>query len=59
MGFHYANLNRENIKAITFMEAMYGIPTTHDMPASVRTALKNDEDTRLGLVDGAGRECFH
>ncbi len=40
MGFHYANLNQDNIKSIVFMEAMYDFPTTHDMPASVRTALK-------------------
>ena len=40
MGFHYANLNRDNIKAIVFMECMYDIPTTLDMPASDRIALK-------------------
>ena len=40
MGFHYANLNRDNIKAIAFMECMYDIPITHDMPASDRIALK-------------------
>ncbi len=40
MGFHYANLNRDNIKAIAFMEAMYDAPTLFDMPASIRAALK-------------------
>ena len=40
MGFHYANLNRDNIKAIAFMEAMYDAPTLYDMPASIRMALK-------------------
>ena len=36
MGFHYANLHRENIKAIAFMEAMYDAPTMYDMPFSVK-----------------------
>ena len=40
LGFHYANLHRDNIKAIAFMEAMYDAPTMYDMPASVRMALK-------------------
>jgi len=40
MGFHYANLNRDNIKAIAFMEAMYDAPTLFDMPASIRIAIK-------------------
>jgi haloalkane dehalogenase len=40
MGFHYANLHRDNIKAIAFMEAMYDAPTLFDMPASIRVALK-------------------
>jgi haloalkane dehalogenase len=38
LGFHYANLNQGNIKAITFMEAMYAYPTRHDMPMNVRVA---------------------
>ena len=40
LGFHYANLHRDNIKAIAFMEAMYDAPTMYDMPASVKMALK-------------------
>ena len=40
MGFNYANLHRDNIKAIAFMEAMYDAPTMFDMPTSVRMALK-------------------
>jgi len=40
LGFHYANLNRDNIKAIAFMEAMYDAPTLFDMPASIRMAIK-------------------
>ncbi len=39
MGFNYANLNRDNIKAIAFMEAMYDAPTLYDMPAPVRLAM--------------------
>ena len=40
LGFHYANLHRDNIKAIAFMEAMYDIPTLFDMPASTRMGLR-------------------
>jgi len=40
LGFHYANLNRDNIKGIAFMEAMYDAPTLFDMPASIRMAIK-------------------
>jgi len=40
LGFHYADLNKENIKAVVFMEAMVGIPDVKDMPASVRMAMK-------------------
>ena len=40
MGFHYANLHQDNIKAIVFMEAMYDAPTLFDMPASIRMAIK-------------------
>ncbi len=40
MGFHYANLHRNNVKAIAFMEAMYDAPTLFDMPASIRMAIK-------------------
>lgn len=40
LGFNYANLHRDNIKAIAFMEAMYDAPTMYDMPFSVKTALK-------------------
>lgn len=50
MGFHYANLNRDKIKAIAFMEAMYDAPTTFDMPASVRTALNMMRTPGLGWL---------
>lgn len=50
MGFHYANLNRDNIKAITFMEAMYDAPTTFDMPPSVKMALKMMRTPGLGWL---------
>lgn len=48
MGFHYANLHRDNIKAIAFMEAMYDTPTMYDMPLSVRTALKMVRNPLIG-----------
>jgi haloalkane dehalogenase len=50
LGFHYANTNQENIKAIVFMEAMYDAPTTHDMPASIRVALKMMRTPVLGWL---------
>ncbi len=40
LGFHYANLNRENVKAVVFMEAMVGVPEEKSMPVSVRMAMK-------------------
>jgi haloalkane dehalogenase len=55
MGFHYANLNRKNIKAIAFMEAMYDAPTTFDMPPSIKIALKMMRTPVLGwLMVGYG-----
>jgi len=50
MGFHYANLNRDNVKAIAFMEAMYDAPTTFDMPLSVRMALKMMRTPGIGWL---------
>ncbi len=40
LGFHYANLNRENIKAIAFMEAMVSIPVVDEMPTSTKIGMK-------------------
>ena len=48
MGFHYANLNRDNVKAIAFMECMYDIPVTVDMPLSDRIAVKMLRTPGLG-----------
>jgi haloalkane dehalogenase len=39
MGFHYANMNRDNIKAITFMEAAIDVPRYETMPISIKVAL--------------------
>jgi haloalkane dehalogenase len=39
MGFHYANMNRDNIKAIAFMEASIDVPCYETMPASIKIAL--------------------
>ncbi len=50
MGFNYANLHRDNIKAIAFMEAMYDAPTMYDMPFSVRTALKMVRNPLFGKL---------
>jgi haloalkane dehalogenase len=50
MGFHYANLHRDNIKAIAMMEAMYDAPTLFDMPASIKTALKMIRAPFLGFM---------
>jgi len=40
MGFHYANMNRDNIKAIAFMEASIDVPRFETMPGSIKVALK-------------------
>lgn len=48
MGFNYANLHRDNIKAIAFMEAMYDAPTMYDMPFSVKTAIKMVRNPMIG-----------
>lgn len=38
LGFHYANMNRENIKAIAFMESLHDVPPLKDMPIPIRFA---------------------
>jgi len=55
MGFHYANLNRNNVKAIAFMEAMYDAPTLYDMPFAIQMMLKMVRNPFFGslLVQGA------
>ena len=50
MGFHYANLHRENIKAIAFMEAMYDAPTKFDMPFPIRMALGMIRNPLFGFL---------
>lgn len=37
LGFHYANLNRENIKAIAFMEAIHDVPNLDNLSFATRT----------------------
>lgn len=39
MGFHYANMNRGNIKAIAFMEASIDVPRYETMPGSIKFSL--------------------
>ncbi len=58
MGFNYANLHRDNIKAIAFMEAMYDAPTMYDMPFSVKTALKMVRNPLLGKLMVQGGNIF-
>ncbi|MEM9064038.1 MAG: haloalkane dehalogenase [Planctomycetota bacterium] len=38
LGFHYANLNRSNIKAIAFMESLHDMPNLKQLPLPVRFA---------------------
>ena len=58
MGFHYANLHRDNIKAIAFMEAMYDLPTMYDMPFSVKMGLKVLRNPVLGKLMGLYANIF-
>lgn len=39
LGFHYANMNRDNVKAIAFMEASIDVPRFETMPPSIKFAL--------------------
>ena len=39
LGFHYANLNRDNIKGLAFMEAMYKPTLLKDMPKAKQLAM--------------------
>jgi haloalkane dehalogenase len=48
MGFHYANLHRDNIKAIAFMEAMYDAPTLYDMPTPIKMAMRMIRSSLFG-----------
>ena len=58
MGFHYANLHRDNIKAIAFMEAMYDAPTLYDMPFAVKTGLKMLLNPIFGKLMGLHANMF-
>ncbi|MHA2277964.1 MAG: haloalkane dehalogenase [Candidatus Kariarchaeaceae archaeon] len=40
LGFHYANMHRDNVKAIAFMEAMYNAPNFDEMQRSVKFSIK-------------------
>ncbi|MFT5859326.1 MAG: haloalkane dehalogenase [Flavobacteriaceae bacterium] len=48
MGFHYANMNRDNIKAIAFMEAAIDVPRYETMPRSIKIALSLMRTNFLG-----------
>lgn len=58
LGFNYANLHRSNIKAITFMEAMYDAPTMYDMPFSVKMGLKMLLNPIFGKFMGLNMNMF-
>ncbi|MEM9462386.1 MAG: haloalkane dehalogenase [Myxococcota bacterium] len=36
LGFHYANLNQTNVKAIAFMESLHDMPALSELPAPIR-----------------------
>ncbi|MEM6468844.1 MAG: haloalkane dehalogenase [Planctomycetota bacterium] len=38
LGFHYANENRDNIRAMAFMESLHDMPSIKDLPTPVRIA---------------------
>lgn len=40
LGFHYANMHRDNIKAIAFMEAVYKPMSWSDLPAQFQIAFR-------------------
>lgn len=40
LGFHYANLNRDNIKGLAFMEAMYKPVVWNELPFGAKVAMK-------------------
>ncbi|MCE7735559.1 MAG: haloalkane dehalogenase [Candidatus Heimdallarchaeota archaeon] len=50
LGFHYANMHRENVKAIAFMEAMYKAPNFDQMQRSVRLAIKMMRNSFFGSL---------
>lgn len=58
LGFNYANLHRDNIKAIAFMEAMYDAPTMFDMPFSVKIGLKVLRNPVFGKLMGLHANIF-
>ncbi len=48
MGFHYANLHRDNVKSIAFMEAAIDIVRYDTMPTSIKIALTMMRSNFLG-----------
>jgi haloalkane dehalogenase len=50
LGFHYANMHRDNIKAIAFMEAMYKAPNFDEMQGSVKLAIKMMRNPLFGSL---------
>jgi len=50
MGFHYANMHRDNVKAIAFMEASIQAPNFDGMPFSVKMALRGFRNPLFGAL---------
>jgi len=50
LGFHYANMHRNNVKGIAFMEAIVRPMTFKEMPRQVRTLFKMFRTTFIGWL---------
>lgn len=50
LGFHYANLHRDNIKAIVFMESSIQAPNFANMPTNARLSIKMVKNPLLGVL---------
>lgn len=50
LGFHYANLNRANVKAIAFMESVVQLTNWKGMPFSQRMAIKMVKTPIIGAL---------
>jgi haloalkane dehalogenase len=48
MGFHYASMHPDNVKAIAFMEAAIDVPRYETMPGSIKVALAMMRSNFLG-----------
>ncbi|MEM9561099.1 MAG: haloalkane dehalogenase [Actinomycetota bacterium] len=58
LGFHYANLHRNNIKAIAFMEAMYDVPSMDNVPLKTKVAVQMMRNRLFGRFLGLDLNIF-